>query len=92
MIGIVRREHADYLKQVQGFTKELEQAAVAFDPDSNEARAPQRLPAPTPAAGLVDLGSLRDEIERFLYAVQRHQNHESGLVLESVTTDLGAGD
>src|SRR5437016_4316887 len=61
----VRREHADFSKQTQDFANRVQQTASAFDQTSGDARTTQRLPAPTPAAGLVDLGSLRDEAARF---------------------------
>jgi hypothetical protein len=91
-VADVRREHADFLKQVQEFVNQVQRTAEVFDPASSDAVAPPRLPAPTPATGPMELGTLREEVERFLAALEEHQNHESGLVLESVTTDLGAGD
>lgn len=56
----------------------------------------------TEAAGLRDaignalsgpeLDALRDRVRRFAEEVEQHCRTETGLVLESVTTDIGAGD
>jgi FAD/FMN-containing dehydrogenase len=39
-----------------------------------------------------DAATLRERLEEFAAALHRLEEKEAGLVLESVTTDLGAGD
>jgi hypothetical protein len=39
-----------------------------------------------------ELGDLRQHLNAFLAALQKHRQEEMDLVLESVTTDIGAGD
>jgi hypothetical protein len=39
-----------------------------------------------------DFGALRQQLEEFAAALKHHRDEEAGLVIESVTTDIGVGD
>lgn len=51
---------------------------------------PEALGKAAPASG--DPQTLRERLQQFVTQLQAYQQTEAGLILESVTTDLGAGD
>jgi hypothetical protein len=91
-VGHLRREHTDLLAAASRLQEDARNAAEAFTfPASPGAPAPLP-PVPSCAGGVPDFGRLRQEAEWLLRAVRRHQEVETCLVLESVTTDIGVGD
>jgi hypothetical protein len=91
-VGQLRREHTDLLSVASRLQQEAHHAAEAFTFPTS-AGPPAPLPPVLPCAGGVpDFGRLRQEAESLLRAVRRHQEVETCLVLESVTTDIGVGD
>jgi hypothetical protein len=62
--------------------------------DGPKAELGKSLPAAVENAstGPVDVAILRERLEQFLTRLEEHQQKEASLVLESVTTDIGAGD
>jgi hypothetical protein len=90
-VAKLRREHRMFLVQVRDLRARIEQAASAFEAPSAAANSPD-LPEPEAPDGVADFGARRHELAEFLDALQRHYDCENSLVIESVTTDLGAGD
>jgi DNA-binding response OmpR family regulator len=76
-VNVLYQRSAAFLVQVGDLQREL-QAALAT---ASEARN-----------GGPDLHSLRAHLKQFLTALQKHRQEEMDLVLDSVTTDIGAGD
>jgi hypothetical protein len=62
--------------------------------DGPAAELGKSLPAAVENAstGPVNVATLRERLEQFLTRLEEYQQKEAGLVLESVTTDIGAGD
>jgi Hemerythrin HHE cation binding domain len=91
-VGELRREHRDFLDQVGDLQAQVRSAARAFAWPPREPGSPSRLPEPAPAASIPDFGVLRQQLTRLVHALRQHCDCENSLVIESVTTDLGAGD
>jgi hypothetical protein len=91
-VSKLRREHQDLLEKAAALREQVEAAGQAFQPIIEGASAACALPEPAQHAGVINLGQLRDSIEQFLAALLKHREREADLTLESVTTDLGAGD
>jgi hypothetical protein len=90
-VGALCREHGDLLERARALQQEAQRAARAFTPPSH----PPEPGIPAPHArdgGVLDFGELRQRVEGFIAALERHREGENSLVVESVTTDLGAGD
>ncbi len=83
------REEGDLLEQCLALEKEVQWAANVFSPSTDTF---DQTATGTQGAGVPDFGVLRERVERFLDGVQKAKETEAGLVLESVNTDLGAGD
>jgi ABC-type transporter Mla subunit MlaD len=81
----LRSDHDDLLASVVALQKEVRRAAEALPPAANR-------PAPPGVAGAVDFGTLRRRAEQLLAGLQENKEAETRLVLESVNTDIGAGD
>ncbi len=91
-VGGLRQEHSDFLGQAVSLQAELRGTAETFRP-AREAGVPNgALPAPSGARGVPDFGALRAKADELLKSLRRHRDDEAALVIESVTTDLGAGD
>jgi hypothetical protein len=90
-VGTLRQEHTSFLERAKALRQELRSAAKVFDPHP-PAGEPGTLPRAAEPEAVPDFGSLRKQLEDFAAALKRHRADEAGLVLESVTTDLGAGD
>ncbi|SRR5579883_2078290 len=86
------REEGDLLEQCLALEKEVQWAANAFAPSTDTFDQTATGPKGTGVGGVPDFGALRERVERFLDGVQKAKETEAGLVLESVNTDLGAGD
>jgi len=90
-VSALRRDLALQVGKAHALHTELDHAAEAFTarPDKAEAAG---VPEPARQASVPDFGSLRQRLEQLLAALLRLREGEAELVLESVTTDLGAGD
>jgi hypothetical protein len=91
-VGVLCREHEELLARAAALQREAQSVAHAFtfpkasrpgEPWPGEPSTPQVVP---------DFGLLRRHAEQLLRALRRHQEQETDLVLESVTTDIGVGD
>jgi hypothetical protein len=83
---------ADFLAEVRELRGRVCQAAQAFQPPAEPLGHPDRLPAVVAPAAVPHFGELRADVEEFLSRLEQHLEEETRLVLESVTTDIGAGD
>jgi hypothetical protein len=88
-VGELCREHTDLMAVASRLQQEARSAAEAF---TFPGPAGTTAPVPPSTRGVPDFGRLRQEAERLLRAMRRHQEEEISLVLESVTTDIGVGD
>jgi hypothetical protein len=91
-VGELRREHAEFLEHAASLQKELAHAALAFQRPADAATPAGGLPAPAPVPAVADFSAIRHRGEQLAAALQEHRGREAGLVIESVTTDIGAGD
>jgi hypothetical protein len=82
----LRRDDDHLLTQILGLRQEVRRAAEAFRPPLDGSDN-------TVVAGEIpDFGSMRHEGEQLLAALRQHKEVEMRLVLDSVNTDIGAGD
>jgi len=89
-VGALLEEHTSFLERTSTLRQEVRSAATAFAPRTPTG-VTDRLPAATPGT-VPDFGSLRQQLEEFAAALKHHRDEEAGLVIESVTTDIGVGD
>jgi len=83
----LRRQHADLLAQTVELCRQVRSARQTFGPaDCSD------LPAPALPSAIPDFGALRKQANQLLAGVRRHEERETDLVQESVTTDIGVGD
>jgi hypothetical protein len=80
------------VREVRGLRERVQQAGQAFRPSASVVRDLDRLPRPVARAAVPHFGELRGDVERFLRRVRLHREEETRLLLESVNTDIGAGD
>jgi len=90
-VGALRQEHMAFLEQGSALRQEVKSAARAFEPPA-PAGGTGSLPAPAAAETIPDFGALRERLGQFAAGLKHHRDDETGLVLESVTTDIGVGD
>src|SRR5262245_20363736 len=90
--GELRQEHGSLLEQTRGLLGQVAKAAGAFQGAGPCGAEPAALPAPPAVNAVTDLGALREGGLRLANALAQHRERESRLLIESVTTDLGAGD
>jgi hypothetical protein len=81
----LRRDDDHLLTQILGLRQEVRRAAEAFRP------AVERTGNGV-ACEIPDFGTMRHEAEQLLAAMQQHKEVEMRLVMDSVNTDIGAGD
>jgi hypothetical protein len=87
--GELRGANLDRIRQARTLEQQLDQALQAFQPPSVLSNAS------TTGAGtatVADFGAIRAAVEQFLEDLRRYQEAEAQLVLETVNTDIGAGD
>jgi hypothetical protein len=76
------------LRRAEELRAKVEEAARCFAPPGETSAI---LP-PSASRRVPDFGELRREVQDLIADLDRHNDEEVGLVLQSVTTDLGAGD
>ena len=91
-VSKLRREHTNFLEQASALRSNVKAAAHAFCPNQHMAQLAGMLPEPAPEGRIVDLDTIRHAIENFITTLLLHRDREVDLSIESVTTDLGAGD
>ncbi len=89
-VSALRQEHTSFLERTGALRQEVRSAAMAFAPQVPQGGT-DRLPTAPPDT-VPDFGSLRQQLEEFAAALKHHRDEEAGLVIESVTTDIGVGD
>src|SRR5262249_21364089 len=76
------REHRDLLERARALQQDARRAGRAFPPPSH----PPETGMPAPHArdgGVLDCGELRQRVEDFIAALERHREGENSLVVES---------
>ena len=91
-VGTLRREHAELLAWATALQREAQCAARAFTFPAPSRAAEWPAGEPGSPRRVPDFGVLRQRGEQLLRTLRRHQEEETDLVLESVTTDIGVGD
>jgi hypothetical protein len=91
-VGGLRHEHADLVEQAATLQQEVERAAEAFQARRQALPLAEPLPEPSPPRSVADFGVLRQRGEDLVAALQHHRERETGLLLESVETDIGVCD
>jgi hypothetical protein len=87
----LRQELDDILGQIGTLRLEVQGAGQAFGGAAAAARTSGALPAARPAA-VPDFGGLSQKGREVVEAVRRYEEDAARVVLESVNTDIGAGD
>src|SRR6266480_3053021 len=91
-VSELQREHLDFVEEAAGLQADIENAVQAFKP-ADPGAPPTALPEPKPPMVTIpDFGTLRQRGEDLAAALHHHKDEEAKLMIESVTTDLGAGD
>jgi hypothetical protein len=75
-------DYDELLRQLLALREQVQEAAEASRASSS----------PTTAGGLVEISAVRERAEQILAGLQKNRQDETNLVLESVNTDIGAGD
>lgn len=88
----LQQDYQNQLEQCLAFKWEMYRLSQPLD--GPEAVLGKALPPAVEHSGTgpVDIATLRERLEQFLNRLEEYQRQEAGLVLESVTTDIGAGD
>jgi len=89
-VNQLRREHLQMIEEVRALQAMVETASQAFQPRTSTEAID--LPAVEPACAVPNFSALRERAERFLSRLERHEEAEDMLVMESVGTDIGTGD
>lgn len=89
-INQLRREHLHLLDEVRELQRLVTTATRAFQP--RRALGLLDLPVAETRGTVPDFGALRDRAEHLIALLERHEEAEHLIVMESVTTDIGAGD
>jgi hypothetical protein len=89
-MGELCQQHHEFLKRTRAVREEVEEAERAFQPLPTF--NPEITPLPGTIRAVPDFGKLREHGRALLRDLRRHLDEETGLVLEGVTTDIGAGD
>lgn len=91
-VGQLRAEHRTLPESTRLLRQQVTQLRRAFEPDAARGNLAKPLPAPEETTSSCDPGAVRQAVERLLAALRQHREWEVDLLLESVDTDLGAGD
>jgi hypothetical protein len=91
-VNELRLEHGGLLDQLSALRAEVARAAAAFRPDLAGHLSVDALPASPVSGSVPNFSALRQQAQDFLATLQHHSDAEGELLLESVNTDLGAGD
>lgn len=78
----LRSDHDEFLRQLIALRELVRQAAQASPADSSRRSG----------GGRVEVSAIREQAEQILAGLQKNWHEETNLVLESVNTDIGAGD
>ncbi len=81
----LRVEHSEVLGKLHALRDEVERARQVFDPA-------MKFNSAVRADTAIDFGSIRQRAEQLLAEIQHLRETEADLLLESVNTDIGAGD
>lgn len=90
-INHLRREHMELLGEVRALQDQVARASWSFQPQPAGCAA-GGLPAVEMRGSVPDFGAIRARAERFLAQLAHHEEEEDLLIMESVGTDIGAGD
>jgi hypothetical protein len=91
-VGGLRQEHAELLEQIGAMQQQVQQAALVFQSQAETAPLANHLPEPVSLKAVPDFGLLRQNGANLVAAIRTHRERETGLLLESVETDIGVGD
>jgi hypothetical protein len=79
----LRSDYDEFLSQILALREQIQQSAQAFAPSRGLA---------TEVGGPMDINAIREQSKEILAGLQKDRQAETNLVLESVNTDIGAGD
>ncbi len=79
----LRSDYDEFLRQITSLREQIQHSSQAFAPSSG---------LTTGAGGSLDVRAIREQSEQILAGLQKDRLAETNLVLESVNTDIGAGD
>jgi len=79
----LRSDYDEFLSQIPALREQIQHSAQAFAPSSGR---------PTEIGRVMDIRAIREQSQEILAGLQKDRQAETNLVLESVNTDIGAGD
>jgi hypothetical protein len=88
----LRQELDDILGQLGALRLEVQGASQAFGGTLPPTPTTGALPAAPRAGAVPDFGGFRQKAQGLVEAVRRYEEEAAHMVLESVNTDIGAGD
>jgi hypothetical protein len=86
------QEHGGLLDQCLALQREVQRAAEAFAPSADLVSGPGTMRPRADNGGVLDFGSIRQQVEQFVSGLRTNRHAETQLVLESINTDIGVGD
>jgi hypothetical protein len=81
----LRSELDEFMKRIAPLRDETARAVEAFQPLTTTSARPA-------SSGIVDFGAIRQQGEQLLAGLRENEDEEAKLILESINTDIGAGD
>jgi hypothetical protein len=91
-VSELRGQHVEFLDETCHLQREVASVAQAFQSLALPAATVDALPKPAASETVPDFGALRERCEKLVAALRHHHEQEITLTLESVNTDIGAGD
>ena len=88
----LRRELDGFAEETRTLRTRAQGAAQAFGVTGNPANLAGALPVAPEAGAVPDFGMFRERTRKLLEALKHYEDEEARLILESVNTDIGAGD
>ena len=79
----LRSDYDAFLSQILVLREQIQHSAQAFAPSSGLAAEVGRV---------LDISAIREQSKEILVGLQKDRQAETNLILESVNTDIGAGD
>lgn len=79
----LRSDYDDFLRQLLDLREQIQLSAEAFAPSNGHSVC---------VGEVMDVGAIREQADQICSGLQKDWLAETNLVLESVNTDLGAGD
>lgn len=88
----LRQELDELLRETTELRAKVKGVAAAFGVNVNPSGLAGALPVAPEAGALPDFGVFRQRVKHLADGLERYEEEEAHLILDSVNTDIGAGD